>query len=401
MKNKALTILLILLTLTGCNAFTRNTPQALPTIVLGETSPTNQAPLPGAGGGATASGIMVPAQEAQLVFTLSGKVNRVEVAVGDQVKAGQVLVQLEGQENLEAAVSATQYELEQAQQALEALDKDLDVQQAQALKAIADYQDAVRDAERVIANLNSAAQQVDLEAAYANMLLAKDRLERARDDYQPYENKPEDNLQRAALLSKLAQVQKNYDATVRTYNNLLGKANPIDLNQAEANLALAQAQLVKAQRDSEILKSGPDQDKVRLAEARLANAQTQLAASQAALDHLTLTAPFAGTIAEVKVSSGEWLIAGQPVLLLADLDNLRVETTDLSERDVPKVEVGQAVTVSIKALGQDALGRVRDISPLANTLGGDVVYKTTIELDTLPPGLRAGMSVEVQFGTSP
>ncbi len=401
MKNKALTILLILLTLTGCNAFTRNTPQALPTIVLGETSPTNQAPLPGAGGGATASGIVVPAQEAQLVFTLSGKVNRVEVAVGDQVKAGQVLVQLEGQENLEAAVSATQYELEQAQQALEALDKDLDVQQAQALKAIADYQDAVRDAERVIANLNSAAQQVDLEAAYANMLLAKDRLERARDDYQPYENKPEDNLQRAALLSKLAQVQKNYDATVRTYNNLLGKANPIDLNQAEANLALAQAQLAKAQRDSEILKSGPDQDKVRLAEARLANAQTQLAASQAALDHLTLTAPFAGTIAEVKVSSGEWLIAGQPVLLLADLDNLRVETTDLSERDVPKVEVGQAVTVSIKALGQDALGRVRDISPLANTLGGDVVYKTTIELDTLPPGLRAGMSVEVQFGTSP
>jgi hypothetical protein len=39
------------------------------------------------------------------------------------------------------------------------------------------------------------------------------------------------------------------------------------------------------------------------------------------------------------------------------------------------------------------------ISPLADTLGGDVVYQTTIDLDTIPEGLRPGMSVEVQFST--
>jgi hypothetical protein len=38
------------------------------------------------------------------------------------------------------------------------------------------------------------------------------------------------------------------------------------------------------------------------------------------------------------------------------------------------------------------------IAPLADTLGGDVVYKITIDLDAPPAGLRAGMSVEVQFG---
>ena len=58
------------------------------------------------------------------------------------------------------------------------------------------------------------------------------------------------------------------------------------------------------------------------------------------------------------------------------------------------------MTVSFKALDQDVSGVVSAISPLADTLGGDVVYKVTIELDSLPEGLRAGMSAEVQFGSN-
>jgi hypothetical protein len=79
---------------------------------------------------------------------------------------------------------------------------------------------------------------------------------------------------------------------------------------------------------------------------------------------------------------------------------MHVETTDLSERDIPKVKLGQVATVTIKALNQDVSGKVTAISPLANTLGGDVVYKVSILLDTLPSNVRPGMSVDVQFDTS-
>jgi hypothetical protein len=51
-------------------------------------------------------------------------------------------------------------------------------------------------------------------------------------------------------------------------------------------------------------------------------------------------------------------------------------------------------------LNQDVPGKVIAISPLADTLGGDVVYKVTITLDALLANLRAGMSVDVQFKTS-
>ncbi len=38
-----------------------------------------------------------------------------------------------------------------------------------------------------------------------------------------------------------------------------------------------------------------------------------------------------------------------------------------------------------------------EIAPQANTIGGDVVYPVTIALDEQPPGLRWGMSVEVEI----
>jgi HlyD family secretion protein len=168
--------------------------------------------------------------------------------------------------------------------------------------------------------------------------------------------------------------------------------------QYEYDLEVAQAQLDQARHDYEVLSAGPDPDKLRLAEARQTDAENQLAAAQAVLEHLTIKAPFSGVVSKVNFHSGEWVVAGQPVLTLADVAHLRVETSDLSERDVPRLSLDQPVTVFVKALNQNLSGRVSLIAPLADTLGGDVVYKITIELDTIPTALRAGMSVEVQFG---
>jgi multidrug resistance efflux pump len=100
------------------------------------------------------------------------------------------------------------------------------------------------------------------------------------------------------------------------------------------------------------------------------------------------------------VSIGDYVSPGQVVLIFSDVSHMHVETTDLSERDVPNVKLGQAVTVNIKALDQAVSGKVSAISPLADSLGGDVVYKVTILLDTLSSNMRSGMSVDVQFNTS-
>ena len=131
--------------------------------------------------------------------------------------------------------------------------------------------------------------------------------------------------------------------------------------------------------------------------------QDQLAVqtAQEDLDGIRLIAPFSGEVAAVTASVGDYVSPGQIILVISDVNHMHIETTDLSERDVPEVKLGQVATVSIKALNQNVSGKVSAISPTADTLGGDVVYKVVILLDTIPSNLRAGMSVDVQFNTGP
>jgi multidrug efflux pump subunit AcrA (membrane-fusion protein) len=396
MKSRKLFMLLAAFGLAGCSAISNPTPQPLPTIVLdNDTASTQASSLTG---GVTASGEVAPAQQSLISFATAGNVDTVNIAVGDQVTAGQVLIELNGSEKMAAEVESAKQELLSAQQAFDNLNKDMDVKRAEAQKTIADNRDAVRDAQRYLDNIQTQAGQADIDQAYANMIIAKDKLEKAQKDFKPYENKAEDNIVRAGLLSRLAQAQKDYDNLVTRYNNLRGTAGEIDLAQAQADLAMAQANLAKSERDYEILQKGPDPDEVALAQARLVTAKAQLEAAQSAQNDLVLLAPFDGTVTSLNTHPKEWVSPGQTVLQLSDLQHLRVETTDLSERDIPQIRIGQAVTVYVKALKQDVSGRVSEIAPLADVLGGDVVYKVTIDLDQPPAGLRAGMSVEAQFG---
>ncbi|HVM71278.1 MAG TPA: HlyD family efflux transporter periplasmic adaptor subunit, partial [Anaerolineales bacterium] len=172
------------------------------------------------------------------------------------------------------------------------------------------------------------------------------------------------------------------------------------MDKAKATLELANAALKNAKDYLAALTSGnvpagaTGPDLLVLQQAKLA-VQT----AQQNLDATRLVAPFSGKVASVPVSVGDYVIPAQVVLVLSDTSHMHVETTDLSERDVPKVKPGQAATVTVKALNQDLTGKVGAISPTADSLGGDVVYKVTIILDTLTPNLLAGMSVNVEFDT--
>jgi HlyD family secretion protein len=401
MKSKLCLILLGAFILSGCSIFGQPTPQPLPTVVLDTNGATPPAPVQGFGGGITASGVVAPAQQAQMVFSLSERVKTVTVAAGDRITAGQVLVTLEGSEKFTAAIAAANLELLAAQQALTSLNENADQARAQAQQNLANAAKALSDAqdERYRKNL-ARVSQATLDQVQADLIIAKDALKDAQENYDKFANRPENDLMRAQAFSRLAAAQQKVDQIQWNLDWLTSRPDTLEVDQADAAIAVAQANLAEAQRQVDRLKNGPDPDALALAQARVANAQAQLASNQSALADLELKAPFAGTVTEVNTHSGEWILPGQTVLVIADLDHLRIETTDLSERDVPQIKEAQPVSVLVKALNQSVKGHVSYISPLANTLGGDVVYKTTIDLDAPLAGLRAGMSVEVEFGVS-
>lgn len=345
----------------------------------------------------SASGIVVPEQWASLSMVTTGVVEEVLVKEGDLVTAGQPLVRLRGKEHLQASIEATHFEVVSAQQALDALYDDLDLAQAQSLQAIVNSRRAIEEAERELANLQSQSSTADINQARANLVLARDKLDRAREDFEPYKNKPEDNLTRAALLSKLAQAEKEYETAVRRLNNLLGVADELDIAEVQAKLALARVQLAKAERDYDTWQSGPDPDDVLLAQARLENAKAQLEAAQAALNDLELQAPFTGTISQVFIHVGEWVTPGQPVLMLADLKELHVETTDLNEIDVARIAPGDEVVVTFDALPDVVVNSQVDRIAVKATEGAGVNYAVVVVLGEIPAGLRWGMTAFVDI----
>ena len=134
------------------------------------------------------------------------------------------------------------------------------------------------------------------------------------------------------------------------------------------------------------------------ADAEAASAQAALEVAQARLTQSTLVAPLDATVISVDVAAGEFVQENQIVLTLATLDTLLLETIDLSERDIPKVKVGTPVDIFVEALNENFRGKVVSISPKANTVGGDVVFKVTIAFDRQPKGLLWGMTAEVTIG---
>lgn len=137
------------------------------------------------------------------------------------------------------------------------------------------------------------------------------------------------------------------------------------------------------------------------AAADLERAQALLESAKATLaTQSTLTAPFAGTIVSVDIAPAETVVPGQTVIVLSDLSKYQIETTDLSERDITQVQIGQPVSIFMEALGEEFTGEVIDVDRVSSTLGGDVVFKVTIAFDEQPQGLLWGMSADVQIQTA-
>jgi multidrug resistance efflux pump len=222
---------------------------------------------------------------------------------------------------------------------------------------------------------------------------------------------------------KRTRDQLAYNQAETKYNDLLSPPDPIDLNAAEAayskakamldqakidlervqdgpdagDVALLQAQIDKGTRDYETYSAGPDPQDVALAGARIANAEAQVAAANSILSDLQLVAPFDGVISQVYINESEWVAPGSPVLLIADLGNLQVETTDLGEIDVAQVSVGDRAVVTFDALPDLSLeGSVVSIAPKADD-GPGVNFPVLLELNEIPASLRWGMTAFVDI----
>lgn len=349
----------------------------------------------------TAACKLVPVSFVNLSFNSPGLVSEVLVNEGDQVGKGQLLAHLSNLEQSQASVASAELDLVNAQQSLKTLYDEAPLKAAEALQALANAPDDVKTAEGKITTLSRPVyNQADVDTAEANMIFAQSKLKQAEDAYRPFQNKKEDSLIRAKLLSDLSQAQKDYDEAVRKYNSYFGVASETSISQAEADLALARVRQEDAQRRYELLKNGPDPDAVALAQARVANAEAQLAAAEGSLTNLELRAPFTGTIATLELKPGAYISPGADVLTLVDNSDWRVETTDLTELNVVRIAPGDKATITFDALPNIKFeGNVLNVSSLGENRQGDITYRVVSTISQLDNRLKWNMTCSVVIQT--
>lgn len=331
-----------------------------------------------------ATGSVRANQSATLNWETSGTVEEVNVAVGDSVSTNDILASL-ALTSLPQSVILAQVDLEEAQNAMQ-----LDVPET--AKALAEAQNALEDAERTLFNLANPGGQTNIDQAFANMILAEDKLDKARNDYEPYANKPENNLERANYLLRFTEAQQEYDAAVRVYNSFVGTANATDIAVAEGQVALAQGQLEIAQRNYEAAISGTGGVIPSSVEARLA-------AAQAVVSQRFIEAPFAGVVTDAFPTAGDVITAGQVAFQLDDLNRLLVDV-DVSEVDINRVSVGQPASITFDAATDTEYhGEVVSVALAGTVVEGAVNFRVTVELNDadefVRPGMTAGVNIVV------
>ncbi len=115
------------------------------------------------------------------------------------------------------------------------------------------------------------------------------------------------------------------------------------------------------------------------------------------LADLELVAPFTGTTSKINVREGEWVNTGQNAMLLADLSQLQVETTDLNEIDVARIKEGAPAEITFDALPETKIQGVVERIAARSAEGSGVNYTVTISMQDRPEKLRWGMTAFVDI----
>lgn len=291
----------------------------------------------------TALGTVKPqvGAEVRLGARIPGKVEHLRANIGDFVKKGQVIAELEKAE-LNASVEKRQAELNRAL-------------------------------------INLSAEEVLGPLGIEKLEAERDRLISIRDlDEREHER------QKALFNDKLTSQQI--------------------LDQAREELLIATKDLEASSKSLQLANSKLEED-LKLLKAEVESARAVVRIAEAELSYATLKAPISGIIAAVFTQEGETVAAGLSAptfVTIIDLERLQVETY-VDEVDIGKIEIGQKATYSVEAFPSiDIHGEVTAIYPKAILRENVVFYNVVVKnLNSQQVILRPEMTANVSIFLEP
>ncbi|MDR7518744.1 MAG: efflux RND transporter periplasmic adaptor subunit [Armatimonadota bacterium] len=307
------------------------------------------------------SGSVTAARLAELFPRISGRVARVLVTDGDRVAAGQALVELD------------------------AADQRAEVAQAEAGAAaaaarLAQLEAGPRPEERqVVFNAVTQAQS-QVKVAETQVALTQAALRVAEDHLRRQEQ----------LLREGAIAQAQVDQARLQYDQ--AKAQ---FQAAQTQFEIAKTALDSARQQWAMVERGARAEELQAARAQLAQARAVVALARQRLANMTIRAPFAGRVAGLQATVGDYLTSGDfaargsPVVKVYDDRAMEVEVL-VGERDLPLIRVGQPALIRLEGdPGKPVDATVSVISPVADPASR--ASSVRLRLQAPPPAAVPGV----------
>jgi len=345
---------------------------------------------------ASGSGTLIASKEVSLAFKTSGTLTQLNVAVGGQVKAGDVLAQLDD--------STQQTALAQAKQALLELTSPAAIATAQ--ETVATDEQTVYNAQAALNNLTyQNSNPAAIQNSLSNLVLAQNSLDHAQKIYSSVPGDPSTDADKANAYQLLYSAQLAYQSSEANYNLVTGKANQMLVDKDTAALALAKATLAEDQTLVAALTggtvpanpTGSGYDALQQAKLNLQTAQQNEADT-------TLASPISGTVMSISNSVGDTVGSGTTFITIADLSKAEIQIF-MDPNDWSNLKVGYEADVTFDALpGQTFTGKVTQITPQLVTIQGNDIVEGLVDLNpsqgtqtsdpfTLPLGVSASVDV--------
>ncbi|VAW39143.1 hypothetical protein MNBD_CHLOROFLEXI01-5119 [hydrothermal vent metagenome] len=403
-------VILMLLGLAACNNVAPTEPTAVPNETSeSEAEPTATRPSQ-SGVTILADGSVVAVQPVlPLSFTASGRLLTLTVQPGDVVAAGDLIATLDDA-MLQDAVTNAELQVAQSEinlaQAMAELNKLIDWQPDETAVAFAEAnliaaQAGLENAQTADAAAGNSVTSANVSVAQAERQVAD--AQKAYDtafdpgrDWELGDPFRKDFLEneRDATTRQLQFAEENLRVARANYSLAFAGLNNDTSLSAEASILNAQQALEQAQKPPTAKQIEAAQLSVSQAELSIQQSELSLKQAQDTVQNAQITAPTAGTVLSVEVSAGAMIGAGSPIITLLDTTQLQFHTSNLSERDLGRVEPGQSVQVTLKAFPNDIIeGNVIRIgTQAAGTVGDAAVFPVIISLDGSDLEIRPGMT---------
>lgn len=369
------------------------------------------------------SGTVASSQSANLAWQAAGQVDKVNVKIGDGVKADDILASLSAS-SLSPNILAAQLDLETARQNLNNLlhpdGATLAVAQVALASAYKSYNAVSSDLFSVLVRyqgngdtalfdtlnmdrsivitaynaLPLATADTKLQSYYWAMRALQ--MGQMDHDYSGIVSSLRSQIDsvNADKADALVTAQADYEAAVEAFAaSLTDSGSATVVNSSLATYANTVAGLATAQEKMYTIIISPDP-------AQVASAQAKVDAAQATLNQAQITAPFDGTVTQVSNNPGDVVSAGTKAIRVDNLSTMIV-IVQITEIDVNSVMVDQPATIVFDAIPNKVYNGKVIRADLAGTAGQNSVnFNVTVALTDADVLVKPGMAANVTIITN-